>query len=278
MWIKNGLKASSCCELLAFGYHDVSRPHPLVCLSHMNDSTKYLIYFVVILLLATGAMWFVGGQKQEYSTEMTIDAPPSRVFRYLSDPELLKKWSSDIVEIEPFEGEQSNVGAMAELVVETEGRQTTMRQQVIKFAQDEMISLQRSNDQLLSTSIFRLIDQGEETNLTYRVKESRVGPSRVTGFFSGGDRQAIIDEEIGKLKQLVESEIDKDLGALPDVLFRLDPVTSNDDEVSETDQGSSEPVEGPTEKNPKKDLNKESVETDNKPVHQNRPDRVFDDQ
>lgn len=218
-------------------------------------------------------MWFVGGQKQEYSAEMTIKAPASRVFRYLTDPELVKKWSSEIVEIELYEGEQSSLGAIADVVVESQGRQIGMKQEVIKFEQDEMISLQRSNDVMMTTSIFRLSGNGERTSLNYRVKESRLGLNRVTGFFFGTDRQAIVQSEIHQLKQLVESEIDQDLGTLPDVMFRLNPLPVNAKEVNGENENNEE------EKNDDKvDSREEVTNSESKPVHQNQPERVFDDQ
>ncbi len=218
-------------------------------------------------------MWFVGGKKQEYSTKVTINASAERVFRYLADPQLLKEWSSEIVEVEPIEldelgdNERHKVGALADLLIESQGHQVAMRQEVIKFDRNKMISLQRSNDFLLSTAIFRLEENGVDTDLTYRVKESRVGLRRVTGFFLGNDRQDTINEEIYQLKQLVESNLDKELGALPETVLKLAPGVPNDkigNELEGVDFAPSNPMQ--------------PLPSGSPVVQMNRPDLAFDDQ
>lgn len=236
----------------------------------MSNTAKLFLYLLVILVIGTGVLWFVGGKKHEYSTKVTIGAEPSRVYRYLSDPDLLNEWSDEVLEIEPFESQRSDLDAVAEVLIDQSGQQVAMRQQVIKFEEDKMISLQRTNDFLKTTSIFRLEDNSSKTELTYRVKESRLGLSRVLGFFSGSNRQEVIKREILQLKQLVENNLGKDLNELPRFPLIDEPKVPLVPPAELSTVGEGEDVNQPIEE----------LTPSSEPAptgQQNRPDQAFND-
>lgn len=173
---------------------------------YVSTSTKYLIYLLIILTLVVGVLWFVGGKKQEFQTQVTIPASPAQIFRFLHHPERLSKWSSEIVEFEMVGEPEQGLGARADLIIDDQGREVSVTQEVINFELDKMVALQRVNDWKRSTTIFRLDEQASGTEVTYRVKESRLGISRVLGLFANSGRQQRINEDILRLKKLVQSE------------------------------------------------------------------------
>lgn len=241
----------------------------------MSNIARFFMFFVILLVIACGVMWFIGGKKQEFSTEVSIDAPANRIFRYLVDPQLLKEWSNEIVQIETIDddvldaGQRNEEGALTELVVDRQGQQVVMRQEIIKLELDKMVSLQRSNDFMVSTAIFRLTENSPETVVSYRIKETHIGLRRITGFFLGNDRQDVIQDEIRQLKQLIESNLEKDLGALPEILLRPAPGVPNDkigDGLSGLDGINLTPS------NPE-----ELLPSRTPSVQVNRPEEVFDD-
>ena len=175
----------------------------------MTPLSKFAMYALVVIATVTGALWFVGGKKKECSTEVTLNATPQEVFVFLSTPKYLKQWISGLQEMDLIDTPEGQ-SPMYEIVMLDKGRKVTLRQEVIKYAQDSMIALQNKSDSLVSTAIFRLEEAGEDkTKLSYKVKEEGKGLARVLIPLNKNPTQERIREECRMLKRVIEENLDK---------------------------------------------------------------------
>ena len=173
------------------------------------------MFALVVIVVITGALWFVGGKKQVYSTEFTLNATPQQVFVVLSKPKYLKQWVSGLQEMDLIEPSDEG-NPRYEIVVLDRGRKLKMRQEVTRFVQDTMMVLQIKNAAMISTSIFRLENVGEKTKVIYKVKEEGKGLSRIVRPLQKNTTEERIREESRELKRVVERNLDKLEDDLPD--------------------------------------------------------------
>ena len=47
---------------------------------------------LLLSVIAVAVLWILGGKQTEFSTALSIDAPPEVIFPYLTQPEQLKSW------------------------------------------------------------------------------------------------------------------------------------------------------------------------------------------
>ena len=184
----------------------------------MSPFAKFCMFALVAIAVVAGALWFVGGKKQAYSTEFTLNATPQEVFVFLSKPKYLKQWVSGLQEmdlIEPSEGGKPQY----EIVVFDRGRKLKLRQEVTRYVQDSMIVLQIRNPSMVSTSIFQLEKIGEKTKVSYKVREEGKGFSRIARPLQKNTTEERIREESRELKRVVEKNLDKLGEDLPDSPF-----------------------------------------------------------
>ncbi len=177
----------------------------------MSLPGKLLLLLVIGALVSGAGLWITGGKKGEYSTSLVIDAHPSQVFPYLTDSERIQSWMSDLEQIEKLIPPQDADGLpvpstiTSRVVVNENGKKTIYRDEVIRFTKDTMFSVQSSNDAEVITFIFILEPHNElKTKLDYRIKKSNIGMGRIFAPLQKSDWQARIEDEVRRLKKLIE--------------------------------------------------------------------------
>ena len=179
----------------------------------MSAIGKTVLTILLVLAIVGAALWILGGKQAEYSTGLSIDAPPEAVFPYLTQPERLKNWVEGLVEVAEFvpapkaDGLASAPPAEKTLRVMSNpnGSQAHSQDQVIRYEENLSISIQSTSPQRVVTYIYQLEPKNGQTFLSYRIRTNSSGAGRFLAAISGNDFQDRIDTDIRKLKALVES-------------------------------------------------------------------------
>jgi uncharacterized protein YndB with AHSA1/START domain len=172
----------------------------------MYELWKYVLYLLVALGVVAAGLWLLGGKNQEYSTDLLIEAPPDVVFPYLTDAKQLKKWAAGFVETQSLSGKPNEEGATARTVIEGENGHLEFVDTILRFDENEMLSVRSQNSAVTSTAIYRLEAKEKATLLNYTVKKSYKGIARLLIPFQKDTVQARIASEALSLKKLIEQD------------------------------------------------------------------------
>lgn len=181
----------------------------------MGNITKLLMLLGIGLLLAAASIWFIGGKKKEYSVKIAVNARPQQVFPYFADVEKKKLWLTSIVSEElipsraDIEAEREPVFQEGTHILSTmnlDGETIEMRGNIIRFSQNELLSIKFRNDAMALTRFFHLKLKTSSTEINYRKIIRHNGFQRFFSVFENDNHQAEIEEAISRLAKLLESE------------------------------------------------------------------------
>lgn len=160
-------------------------------------------------VIGVAGLWLAGGKKSEYSAAIQIDSEPQRVFLFLVEPDKLKSWVNGLTHVERLELVKDENGrprrSITARVISTNGQEKRFDDEVIRYEQDKSVTVQSSNTNQVITSIFQLEPRGNETYLKYRVTVVYRGIGRFFAPLRDESMQGQMDQDIGALKNLVES-------------------------------------------------------------------------
>lgn len=175
----------------------------------MSRTSRFFLFLFVAALIALAGLWILGNKKSDYSTSVVIDAHPSQVFPYLTQPDRLKQWLTGLEQVDeilppPAADEYTSPPKMIR-TWNLNGTRTSFNDLVIRYNLDEMVSVQSSNANQVVTSIYELdLKDANKTLLTYQVKSTNVGLGRLLAVFRSTDIESTIARDARKLKELVE--------------------------------------------------------------------------
>ena len=174
----------------------------------MNSLVKFLLFLVIAVGIATGCLWFLGGKKQEYSTVVSINASPDQVYPYLIEPERVKKWRSELVEIRPLNEGPVELGSKSVSTIQFNGRFRDFKDEVIRFQENQVFTVRSRAPNTILSSIFKLENESGKTGLSYQIKLTTRGFDRLFVPFQNTElRQQEMVRDALALKKIVESEI-----------------------------------------------------------------------
>jgi hypothetical protein len=175
----------------------------------MRSLTRFLLFLLLLAMIAAAALWIIGGKKDEYSISLVIDAHPNQVFPYLTQPDLLKQWASGLVQVEelrPLADGSNRTIKTTRIVVDQSGKRTAFEDEVLRHSENEAVTVQSSNAAQVITAIYQLdLKDNRKTVLTHRVKVSNVGIGRLLGPLQRDDVKSQMENEARQLKELVET-------------------------------------------------------------------------
>ena len=172
----------------------------------MSFPAKFFLSLLALLVIVAVALWIMGGESKKNSTQVSVAASPAVVFRYLVDGDEIRRWGIGIKSVGSFSGDQTEA---QNRIVESDNGESSWKDTVLRFQQDQMLSIQSSKLGLVRTLVFQL-DENDlgGTNVDYRITESAAGVERfLFPFKSTANRTTMVDEMI-RLRDLVESEND----------------------------------------------------------------------
>lgn len=174
----------------------------------MNGILKFLLFFLIASGITAGCLWFLGGKKREYSTAVTIDAPPEKVFPYLAQAKLVPAWMDCVVDINPLSEGAVALGTKFAITKRVRGVDESFTQEVIRFQPSQIFALRARDSTGITSSIFTLESVSEKTALSYKIKATTKGFARLlVPFQDAKKRQLEMVEDALALKKLVESNL-----------------------------------------------------------------------
>ena len=99
----------------------------------MSGIVKFLLFLVIAMGITIGCLWFLGGKKQEYSTVVSINASTDQIYPYLTEPERIKKWKSELVEIRLLQEGPIELGSKSVSTLQFNGTTKVFNDEVIRF-------------------------------------------------------------------------------------------------------------------------------------------------
>ena len=138
----------------------------------------------------------------------TIDvgASRARVFRLLTEPELVPLWVKGLLESRPEGDGQVRLGARSVEVVRRGGRTVQMAAEIVELIPDSIVTnrLEAADGQYLSR--FELRDVGSACRVTQSMTAEIRVPRLVPRRFVAWMLAARLRQDLGRLKRLAESE------------------------------------------------------------------------
>ena len=175
----------------------------------MSGTTKLFLFLGVALVVALFVLWYLGGTKSVYDARVTVDATPETVFALLVDADSRKKWQTNLTDSKLITELPIQAGSRFESTFDVDNQQVSSVDDVLLFDQNEVVSIRHTQPAMVSTSIFKLTQSGEQISLVYTVKELHVGWHRIAAPMQKSKTQARIDNEILQIKKLAESSANK---------------------------------------------------------------------
>ena len=145
----------------------------------MSGIVKFLLFLVIAMGITVGCLWFLGGKKQEYSTVVSINASIDQVYPYLTEPERMKKWKSELVEIRLLQDGPVELGSKSVSTLQFNGTTKVFNDEVIRFQENEVFTVRSQAPDVIFSSIFKLENESGKTGLSYQVKLTNRGLNRL---------------------------------------------------------------------------------------------------
>jgi len=213
----------------------------------MNLLNRFFLFFVVGLLVVLAGLWIAGGKEEKYTAVIEIDASVSQVFPYLIEPNKLTQWVTGLTQVDkplPPPDNPSLAPALIRTVTNGKGSATVFQDTVIRYTQDEMLSIRSSAGGLTYTLVYQLEPtEPGKARLTHTVLVSFSGLERFTAPILGNNLQEQVVADVRRLKELVEQN------------EKFEPTTAN-----------------PVFRDPQQDANKETGEQQNSSAEQEEPE------
>ncbi|MFN7130903.1 MAG: SRPBCC family protein [Myxococcales bacterium] len=137
--------------------------------------------------------------------QLSIDAPAERVFALVSEPERMKAWIPELVEIVPTSPEQHVAGATFRQKLKEGSRVSTYDGELLACTPPAHLAVKLQSPMLEVRTDFRLTDEGGRTRLDYTCDvEAKRGWLKLLMRLFSGLNQKIADEQMRRLKAAAE--------------------------------------------------------------------------
>lgn len=175
----------------------------------MSIPAKLVLWILVLAAIVGSSLWLMGSKKKEYTAAIQIDATPESVFPFLTEPEKHKSWVSGLSHVESLAvdavGDETADRVTGTRIIERGGQESRFEDEVIRFEPNALLSVQSSNNGQIMTSIYQLEPRNGQTYFNYRVVKRFRGLKRLYAPLQPDDTQSVIDGDVKKLKDQVET-------------------------------------------------------------------------
>lgn len=142
-----------------------------------------------------------------FSTDIVIERPITEVYRFVLQPNNMKRWMKGFQEFRPVKGRPRKTGSMAiQVFREPDDSTTEVREEVLNLTPNQSLQLLLTHKNMDSTVYYRFLDLGEHTRLRVDVS-TRLKPrifSLLTLFVKGPMRRRQ-QEDLLRLKKHLEN-------------------------------------------------------------------------
>jgi uncharacterized protein YndB with AHSA1/START domain len=134
-----------------------------------------------------------------------IAAPPERVFAYLTEPDLVKRWQPDLAELAPLPPGGIRLGTRQRATVEEYGRRFEVETLVVALTENELLAYEMQAPTASVRGEYRLIRQPSFTRLEETVTIKPRGAMSIVWPLVKGFFRRKMESRMKLLKQTVET-------------------------------------------------------------------------
>lgn len=140
-------------------------------------------------------------------TAATIDiaAPPSEVFRWLIEPELLARWIGGFARAEPITEGPVRVGSRSRDVIEADGRRLVLETEITELVPDRRLAVHIRYEGGENDDAYDLEPVAGGTRLTYLSDVRLTGAARLLSLVIAPQLRARARRDLAKLQAEVEA-------------------------------------------------------------------------
>ena len=190
--------------------------------SPVGAIAKLFLLLLVLAIGGVGVLYAIGSNEMEFLVEQEINGKRKDIYKWLTDPEEVKKWVEGVEKIEPIkDGKDENqsdayrVGAKSLVTVASGGNSFDMTQEVSKARLNQETEFKLSSDLFDVVQHFKLDfknDAGLSSDIvvvrqTYRIQFK--GLYRIMAPFARTSIQDQLNRNMKKLKSLVEGSAEE---------------------------------------------------------------------
>ena len=173
----------------------------------MSNIAKVLMLLVIGLVIAAVTIYLIGGKKQEFNAELIIKAPVGQIFPYVAKPELKQLWMKGLVEQQLTVGDSVKEGSLLKSTVMSNGMTESFNDEVIRYQENEIVSIKSKNKRLSSTTMMKFKEEGNGTRVTYKRVVKYNGIDRLKTVFAESHFQQELESDLRELNKLIENNL-----------------------------------------------------------------------
>lgn len=173
----------------------------------MSPLSRLLLFLSIALVVFVAGLWISGGKREDYSAKIEIARRPSQIFPYLVEPEKLKNWMTGLEQIDqpmPPLDDYTDPPQLLRTVVNPNGKRIEYNDLVIRYSQDQILTIQSSASGKVQTTILQLEPSNSATQFSYQVKISHSKLARLMAPLQSSNLQERVNGDVRRLKELVE--------------------------------------------------------------------------
>jgi len=152
-----------------------------------------------LALLLVLAVLVARAGRAPHRVELTVAAPPERVFRFLTEPEKIASWMAGFVSSEPLTPGGLRLGARSRETLDDAGRRVRMTSEVTGLEPAVRLELRLEADFLDATSCYTLARSAGGTRLVHELVPRYKGPLRLVAPLMRAAVQRKLEADLGRL-------------------------------------------------------------------------------
>lgn len=173
----------------------------------MSNISKLIMLLAIGLVIAGCSIYLIGGKKQLFHAEVVIKAPVGQIFPYVVQPDLKRLWIKGLIEQQLTEGDEIGEGSFLKSTVQSNGKTESFDDEVIRYYDNEIVSIKSKNPRLSSTMMVKLKEEGSGTRVTYKRIVQYKGIERFKTIFADSQDQQELEKDLNELARLIENNV-----------------------------------------------------------------------
>jgi uncharacterized protein YndB with AHSA1/START domain len=143
---------------------------------------------------------------QRNDAEISIDAPQELVFEWLTEPELMQRWISGLLEFEPLDPGPAS-GSRSRQTLRVKGQTFSLDSVITSFEPPGAFDVKVEHRGFESASHYRLEEHEGHTHLAVTIETTyKLFANRLLGALVTRETQKKLDADLERLKELVEAD------------------------------------------------------------------------
>ncbi len=167
------------------------------------------IFWILLALVVLIVLFFSVGLVKphiQYESKVTVERPVDRSFIVFIDGSKMDQWLTGFKGIQLVSGMPNFPGSIFNLTLEINGREVTLKEEVLDFRWNELFSVRIQHDFMTIENVNEFVAEGMKTEITatYRLTGKNIFWRSVL-VFSRGKMKQRAQNDFDSLKRVIES-------------------------------------------------------------------------